>query len=138
MKMVVAVTDIKYNDLRIKAGEPIPVDQFDKDTLVKLYEIGSIDKVEMDEEEASGLTSEDLKDAGTNVAAPKPESEEVPVEPPVDTPAETAEVKTEAPVEAEVKTEAPAEAPAETKTETPATTTTAPKTTSAKSSGGTK
>ena len=48
------------------------VDQFDKDTLLKLYEIGAIDKVERDDEvEKPGLTKEDLKDAGTNIPPAK-------------------------------------------------------------------
>ena len=117
-KVIIAVTDIKYNDLRIKAGDAIPIDQFDADMLVKLYELGSIDKVEVtDTVEETGLTSEDLKDAGTNMAAP--------VEPPVETPTETP---------AETPTEVPAEDPAPAAT---AKATTAPKTT-AKPSGGAK
>lgn len=136
MKMVIAVTDIKYNDLRIKSGEPIPVDQFDKDTLLKLYEIGSIDKVEMDEEEASGLTPDDLKDAGTNVAAPKAEVEEPETPEAPEAPAETPETpETPAETKTEVAPEAPVEAPS---APTTTTTTTTSKTSTAKSSGGTK
>jgi len=86
-KVIVAITDIKHNDIKIKAGDPIPVDQFDKDTLLKLYEIGSIDKVERDDEvEKPGLTKEDLKDAGTKVAAPKVEEPPKVVEPDPGTP----------------------------------------------------
>ena len=111
-KIIVAVTNIKHNDLRIAAGDPIPIDQFDKDTLLKLYEIGAIDKVDSGEPEDVSITSEDLKDAGT--AAPKAE---VKAE---DSGVPKAEVKVEDNAEAKLEAElAKATTPAETSTETP-------------------
>ena len=116
-KIIVAVTNIKHNDLRIAAGDPIPIDQFDKDTLLKLYEIGAIDKVDSGEPEDVSITSEDLKDAGT--AVPKAEvkvedsgtpKDEVKVE-------DSAEAKLEAELAKATTPEAPA--PVTTSSSTP-------------------
>lgn len=85
-KVIVAVTNIKHNNLKIAAGQPVPIEEFDKDSLLKLYELGAIAKVDAEDvgEEDHSITAEDLQAAGSNLEPPKTE-EPVKVEPKVET-----------------------------------------------------
>jgi hypothetical protein len=74
-KIIVAVTNIKHNNLKITAGDPIPIEEFDKDSLLKLYELGVIAKVDAEDvEEDKSLTPEDMHGVGANVKAPEPDA----------------------------------------------------------------